>query len=225
MPIKSWKQEERPREKLRMIGAANLSDAELLAIIIQNGNREHSAFDLALDLLNRSNQTLSQLTRLSMKELMKTKGIGMAKAMMILAALELGRRRFSEEQKPKDSITDSHSVARYLQTKFMDLSHEIFAVLFMNRANKIMHLEIISSGGMTGTVADPRIILKKALEEEAVNIILCHNHPSGNLRPSRADEELTQKIIKAAKYFDIQVLDHIIVSTEGYYSFADEGRI
>jgi DNA repair protein RadC len=142
---------------------------------------------------------------------------------LIQAALEIGRRRLASEHLQTDTITGSNSVARFLQAKLMDLPHEVFAVLFLNRANKIRHFEIISSGGMTGTVADPRIILKKALEEEAVSIILCHNHPSGNLKPSKADEELTYKIRNAAKFFDIQVLDHIIVSTEGYYSFADDG--
>jgi DNA repair protein RadC len=129
----------------------------------------------------------------------------------------------ASEHLQTETITSSNGVARFLQAKLMDLPHEVFAVLFLNRANKIKHFEIISSGGMTGTVADPRIILKKALEEEAVSIILCHNHPSGNLKPSKADEELTSKIRNAARFFDIQVLDHIIVSTEGYYSFADDG--
>ena len=129
------------------------------------------------------------------------------------------------EQYLTETISGSASVAKYLQAKLMDLSHEVFAVLFLNRANRIRHFEIISSGGMTGTVADPRIILKKALEEEAVSIILCHNHPSGNLKPSRADEELTKKIQQATKFFDIMLLDHIIVSTDGYFSFADEGLI
>jgi DNA repair protein RadC len=156
---------------------------------------------------------------------MKTPGIGMAKASIIQAALELGRRRLADEHLISETITGSASVAKYLQVKLMDFPHEVFAVLFLNRANRIRHFEIISSGGITGTVADPRIILKKALEEDAVSLILCHNHPSGNLKPSRADQELTSKIRHAAKYFDIAVLDHIIVSTDGYYSFADEGAI
>ena len=129
------------------------------------------------------------------------------------------------ENLDKPLVTSSSSVARYLQARFRDLPHEIFAVVFLNRANKIIHFEIVSSGGITGTVADPRIILKKALEEEAVSLILCHNHPSGSLRPSRADEELTLKIKEASRFFDIKVLDHVIVSSEGYFSFADEGLI
>jgi len=216
--------DERPREKMRMKGMDALGDAELLAILIQNGSREKSALELGHDLMTRARNRLSELSRLSLKELMKTKGIGMAKAILIMAALELGKRRMAE-QYLSETITGSASVAKYLQAKLMDLSHEVFAVLFLNRANRIRHFEIISSGGMTGTVADPRIILKKALEEEAVSIILCHNHPSGNLKPSRADEELTKKIHQATKFFDILLLDHIIVSTDGYFSFADEGLI
>lgn len=221
--IKEWAPEDRPREKLKLKGASELTDAELLAILIQNGTKERSAMQLGQDLLLRCKQRLGDLARLSTRELMKTKGIGLAKAVMIQASLELGRRRMAAEHLTSETITGSASVARFLQAKLMDLPHEVFAVLFLNRANRIRHFEIISSGGMTGTVADPRIILKKALEEEAVSLILCHNHPSGNLRPSRADEDLTHKIRGAARYFDIQVLDHIIVSTDGYFSFADEG--
>jgi DNA repair protein RadC len=222
--IKDLPVDERPREKMRMKGLDAMGDAELLAILIQNGNKEKSALELSHDLMRRSRNRLSELSRLSLRELMKTKGIGMAKAVTILAALELGKRRMAE-QFLTETITGSASVAKYLQAKLMDLRHEVFAVLFLNRANRIRHFEIISSGGMTGTVADPRIILKKALEEEAVSIILCHNHPSGNLKPSRADEELTKKIQQATKFFDILLLDHIIVSTDGYFSFADEGMI
>jgi DNA repair protein RadC len=223
--MKHWPSEDRPREKLRNKGAAHLTETELLTILIQNGTKEKSAMDLAQELVDRSGNRLADLARMSTRELMKTKGIGMAKAVAIQAAMELGRRRMGAENLKSTVVTGSASVAKYLQAKLMDLPHEVFAVLFLNRANRIRHFEIISSGGMTGTVADPRIILKKALEEDAVSIILCHNHPSGNLRPSRADEELTSKIRHAAKYFDIQVLDHIIVSTDGYYSFADEGAL
>lgn len=224
-PIKLWSADDRPREKLRMKGAAQLSDAEILAILIQNGTREKSALSLGMELMEKSRNKLSNLARFSIKELMKTKGIGMAKAVMILGALELGRRRIASEQLTTDVVTGSASVAKYLQARLMDLPHEVFAVVFLNRANRIRHFEIVSVGGITGTVADPRIILKKALEEDAVSLILCHNHPSGNLKPSRADEELTTKIRNAAKYFDINILDHIIVSTDGYYSFADEGNL
>ena len=223
--IKSWLTDDRPREKLRESGAGSLSDAELLAIIIQNGTRNRSALDLARELLQKSKGNLVELGRFSVRELMKIKGIGLAKAVMITASMELGRRRLATEHLDKPVITSSSSIAGYLQARFRDLSHEIFAVVFLNRSNRINHFEIVSSGGITGTVADPRIILKKALEEEAVSLILCHNHPSGNLRPSRADEELTTKIKEAARLFDIRVLDHVIVSSEGYFSFADEGMI
>lgn len=221
--LKDWAMEDRPREKMRLKSANHLTDVELLAILIQQGNRESSAIDLANELMTKCNHKLSALARLSIKEMMKTKGIGIAKATILLAAMEIGKRRMGTEVMTTDVIKDSKMVATFLRTKLMDLPHEVFAVIFLNRANRIKHFEIISSGGMTGTVADPRIILKKALEEEAVSIILSHNHPSGNLKPSKADQELTEKIKHAAKYFDINVLDHIIVSNEGYYSFADEG--
>jgi DNA repair protein RadC len=223
--IKGWSSGDRPREKFREKGGGSLSDAELLAILIQNGTREKSALDLGKELMARSKNNLVELGRLSIRELMKIKGIGMAKAISIAAALELGRRRLATENLDKPLVTSSSSVARFLQARFRDLPHEIFAVVFLNRANKIIHFEIVSSGGITGTVADPRIILKKALEEEAVSLILCHNHPSGSLKPSRADEELTLKIKEASRFFDIKVLDHVIVSSEGYFSFADEGLI
>ena len=222
-PILSWAKDERPREKLRAKGVNMLTDAELLAILLHHGTREKTAVDLGRELLQKSKQNLGELGRLSLHDLLKIKGIGEAKAITLLAALELGRRRQAAESLDKPVISGSSSVARYLQALFSDYDHEVFAVLFLNRANKVNHFEIISSGGMSGTVADPRMILRKALEEKAVSLILCHNHPSGNLRPSHADKELTQKIREAARYFDISVLDHIIVSNEGYFSFADEG--
>ncbi len=221
--IKQWAKDDRPREKLLMKGPQSLSDSELLAILILNGSRGRSALDLAKEVLKLSKNNLPELGKLSVKEFTKVKGIGEAKAISIVAALELGRRRQASASIDKFLIASSADVATYLQTLLKDYRHEVFAVLFLNRANKINHFEIISKGGITGTVADPRVILKKALEEDAVNIILCHNHPSGSLKPSRADEELTQKIKEAAKYFDIKVLDHLIVSDDGYYSFADEG--
>jgi DNA repair protein RadC len=175
--------------------------------------------------LKLGKDNLVELGKLSLKDLMKIKGIGEAKAITIAAALELGRRRQGAAVLNKAVLRQSGDIARYLQTILKDYQHEVFAVLFLNQANKVNHFEIISEGGITGTVADPRIILKKALAENAVNIILCHNHPSGSLKPSRADEELTQKIKEAAKYLDITVMDHIIVSEAGYYSFADEGLL
>lgn len=221
--IKNWAVDDRPREKLLAKGAAALSDSELLAILINIGNKNKSAVELAKDVLHLGKNNLNELGKLAVSDLVKLKGIGTAKAITIAAALEIGRRRHASLPLAKSIITGSTDLADYLQTALKDFPHEVFAVVYLNRANKINHFEIISKGGMTGTIADPRIILKKALENEATSVVLCHNHPSGNLKPSRADEELTTKIKEAAKYFDIKVLDHIIVSEDGYFSFADEG--
>lgn len=223
--IKQWAKDDRPREKLLLNGAENLSHSELLAILIHNGSKEKTAVDLAKEVLKLGNDNLSELGKLSIKELMKIKGIGEAKAITIVAALELGRRRQAASSLIKTVVGSSSEIAHYLKAKLKDYRHEVFAVLFLNRANKVNHFEIVSSGGITGTVADPRVILRKALEQDAVNIILCHNHPSGSLKPSKADEQLTAKIKEAARFLDIAVLDHIIVSEDGYYSFADEGLL
>lgn len=221
--IKQWAKDDRPREKLLMKGAETLSDSELLAILIINGTRSKTAIDLAKEIMILGKNNLPELGKLTVKELMKVKGIGEAKAITIVAALEIGRRRQAMTYREKAVMTTSSDVANYLQSLLKDYRHEVFAVLFLNRANKINHFQIVSEGGITGTVADPRIILKKALEEDAVSIILCHNHPSGSLKPSGADQELTKKIKEAAKFFDIKVLDHLIVSDAGFYSFSDEG--
>ncbi|MDZ4794155.1 MAG: DNA repair protein RadC [Bacteroidota bacterium] len=223
--IKQWAKDDRPREKLLIHGAENLSHSELLAILIHNGSREKTAVDLAKEVLKLGHDNLGELGKLSIKELMKIKGIGEAKAITIAAALELGRRRQAAIPLEKLVVSSSSDIAHYLKIRLKDYRHEVFAVLFLNRANKINHFEIVSEGGITGTVADPRIILRKALEQDAVNIILCHNHPSGSLKPSRADEQLTSKIKEAARYLDIAVIDHLIVSEDGYYSFADEGLL
>lgn len=221
--IKDWAKDDRPREKLLSRNPMTLSDSELLAILIHVGTKDKSAVDLAKEVMKLGKNNLNELGRLTVKELMKIKGIGLAKAVTIAAALELGRRRQAMGSLVTPVITQSNEIANYLQALLRDHHYEVFAVVFLNQANRINHFEIISQGGITGTVADPRVILKKALEEDAVSIILCHNHPSGNLKPSRADEELTRKIREAAKYFDIKVLDHIIVGNGGYFSFADEG--
>lgn len=223
--IKQWAKDDRPREKLLMNGSENCSNAELLAILIHNGSKEKTAVDLAKEILKLGKDNLVELGKLSIKEMMKIKGIGEAKAITIAAALELGRRRHTTNPLAKSTVSNSSDIALYLQTKLKDYRHEVFAVLFLNRANKVNHFEIVSEGGITGTVADPRIILRIALEQDAVNIILCHNHPSGSVKPSRADEQLTAKIKEAARFLDIVVLDHVIVSEEGYYSFADEGLL
>ena len=224
-PIKSWPVDDRPREKMQAKGAAALSNSELLAILINNGNKKKSALQIAKDILLVGQNNLDELGKLSLKDLQKINGIGIAKAITIAAAMELGRRRMNSDFLNKTIVRSSGEIANYLKSVLKDHPHEVFAVLFLNRANKILHFEIVSSGGLTGTVADPRIILKKALETGATSIVLSHNHPSGSLKPSRADEELTQKIRQAAMYLDIKVLDHIFVSDEGYFSFADEGLL
>lgn len=224
-PETGWLNPEHPSDRFRLLGAANLTDAELLGILLQNGTPERSAVELGRALLAKGRNNLQELGRLTVRDLASIKGIGIAKAVRIAAALELGRRRQAAASLEKPLITHSGAVARFLQARFADLAQEVFAVLFLNQANRIIHFETVSSGGLTGTVADPRVILKKALDEQAVSIILCHNHPSGSLHPSQADRELTHKIREAARFFDIKLLDHIIVSTEGYLSFADEGLL
>ena len=221
--IKNWATDDRPREKLLSKGASALSNSELLAILLNNGSKNKSAVELAKEILKLGQDNLNELGKLSLNDFKKINGVGQAKSIIIAAALELGRRRHASAALEKTVVKSSRDIAVYLQSSLKDYNYEVFAVVFLNRANKINHFEIISKGGITGTVADPRIILKKALEEDATSIVLCHNHPSGNLQPSRADEELTKKIKEAAAYFDIKVIDHIIVSEEGFYSFADDG--
>ena len=221
--IKSWAADDRPREKLLSKNPNNLTDSELLAILLGNGTREKNAVDLAKELLLSVKNNLNELGKLEIHDLLKLTGIGKVKAVTILAALELGRRRQLVGALEKPVVRDSRQVAGYLRVMLQDQIREVFAVIFLNQANRVNHFEVVSQGGITGTVADPRVILKKALESQAVNIILCHNHPSGNLKPSKADEELTYKIREAARFFDIRVIDHIIVSHDGYFSFADEG--
>lgn len=223
--IKHWAKDDRPREKLLSKGAKSLSDSELLAILIANGNRQKSAVDLGKDVLQLGRNNLSELGKLTVRDIMKVKGIGEAKAITIAAALELGRRREGANFLENPVIQHSKNVADFLRSVLKDQSQEMMVVLFLNQSNKVKHHEIVSIGGITGTVADPRVILKKALAEDATSIIVCHNHPSGNLNPSKADELITIKLKEAGNLIDIKVLDHIIVSEHGYYSFADEGRI
>ncbi|MEI8075285.1 MAG: DNA repair protein RadC [Bacteroidota bacterium] len=222
--IKNWSPEDQPREKLVLKGAETLSNAELLAILINNGNKTNTAVEIARELLLHVHNNLQLLANLSMEEILNCRinGLGKSKAVGIIAALELGVRRNMATNK-KNVVKQSSDVAAFLQAELGHKQLESFVVVYLNRANHIIRQEIISEGGITGTVADPRIILKKALDHHAVSIILCHNHPSGNLKPSKADELLTTKIKNAAAFLDIQVMDHIIVSEEGYYSFADEG--
>ena len=223
--IKSWAIDDRPREKLIAKGKESLSDSELLAILISTGNKNKSAVEVAKEVLALGKNNLNELGKVSLRELMVIKGIGQAKAIILAAALELGRRRHSASFLNKTFVRSSNELASFLKTTLKDYSFEVFGVVYLNKANKINHFEIISKGGMTSTVVDPRIIFKKAFEVEATSIVLCHNHPSGSLKPSRQDEELTHKIKEAARYLDIQVIDHLIVSDEGYFSFADEGLL
>ena len=223
--IKEWAKDDRPREKLLSKSPTALSNSELLAILIGSGTRDHSAVEVAKQVLKMGGDNLQELGKLSVQDLMKINGIGQAKAITIAAALELGRRRQGTQLLDKAIITTSREVANYLQPRLRDLRHEVFGVIYCNNAGKVLQEEIISQGGLTSTVADPRLIFKKALELEAVKLILYHNHPSGSLHPSGQDKELTNKIREAARYLDIRLMDHIIVSEEGYFSFADKGLL
>lgn len=223
MSIKHLSDDDQPRTKLIKKGMAALSNSELISILLNVGTKEKSVMELAQEILALSKGNLIELGKLSLYDFQKLKGIGESKATVLVAAIELGRRRYSSLPLEMVMVKSSSDVGLYLQTLLKDHNHEVFCVLFLNQANKIKHVEIISQGGITGTVADPRLILRKAVDHEATSLILSHNHPSGTLKPSRADEELTLKIKTAASYLDIKVLDHIIVSENGYYSFADEG--
>lgn len=223
--IKNWAAEDRPREKLLLKGTAALSDAELMAILIGSGTAKMSAVELSKKVLQQVGNDLNDLARLSVKDLMKMKGIGEAKALTIIAALEIGRRRKSQATDDKPRITSSKDAYDQLKENLMDLPHEEFWVLLMNRANKVMKKKRISEGGVSGTVADPKIIYKLALDELASGVIVAHNHPSGNLTASQSDVDLTKKLKEAGKFLEIQLLDHIIIAGHKYYSFADEGLI
>jgi DNA repair protein RadC len=221
--IKNWAEDERPREKLLLKSPAALSDAELLAILISSGTKEKSALDLAREILALAHNNLQELGRLGVKELQKTKGIGEARAITIAAALELGRRRQIAEGLQRPTIGSSEDAAAIIIPLLQDLNHEAFCVVYLNHANCVLRHELVSTGGMTGTVADIRIILKNALLHNANKLIVAHNHPSGNLQPSGADKELTRKMKEAAAVMDIQLLDHLIIAGGGYLSLADEG--
>lgn len=221
--IKAWAEEDRPREKLNAQGRRALSDAELIAILIGSGNRDESAVELSKRILHHYGNDLNKLGKISVAELSKFKGIGEAKAISIIAALELGRRRGDTEAKTPDKVVSSKSVWDILRRHLVDLNHEEFWILLLSRNNKVLAKELISKGGLSGTVADPKIIFGIALQHQASAIILAHNHPSGNLKPSHEDISLTQKLSQAGKILDIKVLDHLIFTDDGFYSFADEG--
>jgi DNA repair protein RadC len=222
-PINQWAEVDRPREKFLLKGKAALSDSELLAILIGSGSRNESAVQLCQRILASANNNLNQLGKLSIQQLMDFKGIGEAKAISIAAALELGRRRRSEDAVELDKITSSKAVFNIMQPLIGELLHEEFWVLFLNNSNKVIHKAQLSKGGMTGTVVDTRIIFKTALEYNAISLILTHNHPSGKLLASESDKEITRKLQLAGKQMEIMVLDHVIITESSFYSFADEG--
>lgn len=225
LPIKAWAEEDRPREKLLLKGKHSLTDAELIAILISTGNSGETAVDLARKILSGNSNDLNFLGKMNVQELQKYKGIGQAKAVTIVAAMELGRRRKEIKEVKMEKLTNSLEAVNIMQPLLGDLMHEEFWIIFLNRANGIIGKQQISKGGMSGTVADPRMIFKAALDQKAASIILCHNHPSGNNQPSAADVQLTKNISEGGKVLEITVLDHIIVTQHGFYSFADEGLI
>jgi DNA repair protein RadC len=225
LKITDWAVEDRPREKLIRKGASTLSDAELLAILISSGIKQKSALDLARELLGIVNNNLNSLGKLTIADLRKLNGIGPARAVTIAAALELGRRRKLAEVEDVTQIKCSKNVADIFGPILSDLVHEEFWILFLNRSNKVINRMKLSQGGISGTVTDVRIIMKKAIEYLASGIIVCHNHPSGNLNPSDSDSKITQKIKEAGILMDIQLLDHIIIADKDYFSFADNGLI
>jgi len=221
--IKSWAEEDRPREKMLAKGKEALSNAELIAILIGSGNSKETAVDLSKRILHDNKDNLIELSRLTINDLMKYNGIGEAKAVTIAAALELGRRRRFSEALEKPSIKNSQVAYECFYAHLSDLNHEQFWIMLLNNANKVIKLEKIGVGGMTGTTADPKKIFKCALENNAASIMLCHNHPSGNIFPSNADKQITNNLVKAGQFLEIKILDHIIIGNDNYFSFADEG--
>ena len=224
LSIKHWAEEDRPREKLILKGRSSLTDAELLGIQIGSGTKAQTAVDIAKQILNDHDGDLNKIARLTVNDLMRYPGIGEARAINIVSALELGRRRpISSMEKPQ--IKSSADVYNIIKPELLDLDHEQFWLLLLNRANKVLKKHQISNGGVSGTVADPKLIFRAALDHLASSIILIHNHPSGNLKPSEADRRLTKQLSEAGKLLDISVLDHIIFTDENYFSFADEQLI
>ncbi len=223
--IKCWAEDDRPREKLLLKGSSALSDAELIAILIGSGNREESAVQLSQRILQHAQNNLIELSKLSITDLQKFKGIGEAKALSIAAALELGKRRRRSEMHDKKQITRSSHAFEIFQEHLADQNYEQFAAILLNRANRVIRTIAISDGGITGTVVDPKKVFKLALEFNATSMILGHNHPSGQIMPSEADIALTRKMKHAGELLEMPVLDHLIVGDERYYSFADEGKL
>lgn len=225
MTIKSWALDDRPREKLLAKGKSALSSAELIAILIRSGTRDESAVDLSKRILNTVNDNINELARLPVEALMKFKGVGEAKAISIITALELGKRRHYEGSFLTHKIQSSREVYHIMKPIIGDLEHEEFWVLYLNNSNKVLSKDLCSKGGITATLVDIRLLYKRALELSAVAIILCHNHPSGSIDPSASDKELTQKVKQAGDSLDIKLLDHLIITEKSYFSFADNGEI
>jgi DNA repair protein RadC len=223
--IKNWAEDDRPREKLLLKGKNSLSDAELIAILIGSGNNEESAVELSKRILQACSNNLNKLAKLSVNDLQQFKGIGEAKAISIVAAMELARRRKDEKISEDYAIKSSNDAYQILQSFLSDLPHEEFWMLNLSRNNKVKSKFLISRGGISGTVVDTRIIFKQAIQELASGIILAHNHPSGNIQPSEQDFKITEKIKKAGELLDIKLIDHIIIGDKNYYSFVDEGKL
>ncbi|OIQ21363.1 MAG: hypothetical protein BM557_03685 [Flavobacterium sp. MedPE-SWcel] len=222
-PIKDWAEDDKPREKLMLKGKSTLSDAELIAILIGSGNRNESAVELSKRVLASSKNNLNTLGKQSLQQLMEFKGIGEAKAITIAAAMELGRRRRAEEALVLEEITYSKAIFRIMQPIIGELPHEEFWIIYLNNSNKVIYKRQLSKGGITSTVVDVRIVFKTALEQNAVSIILVHNHPSGKLEASEDDKKITRQLKVAGHSLDIKIQDHVIISENGYFSFADEG--
>jgi len=225
LTIRNWAVEDRPREKMLASGTQSLSDAELIALLIGSGTRSISAVDLARQILHMAGNSLDKLGKYTVADLTKHKGIGQARAISIVAALELGRRRKLADSPDEIKITGSADVFNLMHPLLSDLAYEEFWIIFLNRSNKVIGKRKISQGGITGTVTDIRIILKIALESLATSLILCHNHPSGNLQPSEADINITRRLKESSGLMDISLLDHIIIGGKKYFSFADENLL
>lgn len=223
LTIKSWALDDRPREKLIAKGKSALSDAELMAILIGSGTREESAVDLSKRILAHTDNNLNRLAKLSLNELMTFKGIGEAKGIAIITALEIGKRRHFEEKKELPKITSSKDAFYLMSPIIGDIAHEEFWVLYLSNSNKVLEKYQLSKGGLTATLVDVRLLFKRAIELFAVGIIVCHNHPSGKIKPSASDIKLTKKIKDAGVLLDIKILDHLIITEKLYFSFADEG--
>ncbi|HRP88943.1 MAG TPA: DNA repair protein RadC [Edaphocola sp.] len=223
--IKQWAEDDRPREKMELKGVAALSDSELLGILINTGSKNKSAVDLAKELMDKAQNNIHVLSRFNLKQLQEVKGIGRAKAVTLAAALEIGRRRASTETLDRAKFDSSLEVAKFIIPMLQDLETEKFLVLYLNFSHRLIAHEFISHGSLTASVVDLKILMRNALQNLSSKIIVAHNHPSGNLKPSNADISLTQRIKEATAFFDIELLDHIIVAENSYTSFKDEGLL